>query len=97
MINNHDNQMKQVNLIVHSLKYLRESLSNYIEEDEICKHIWEKLLGKDYGSEIEFIEQLEDEEVVQLNHVLEKEIDYAHDVQDEVRIKELNDIYELLL
>ena len=50
----------------------------------------------EYENEIDFIEDLEENEVTYLDHILEQEIKYAREVQDEVREKELNDIYELL-
>lgn len=83
-------------MIEHSLGYLRESLSNYVEEDATCQNIYLKLEKENHENEIEFVESLEEEEIVYLDELLEKEITYAQDVQDETRVKELNDIYELL-
>jgi len=83
-------------MVETSLKYLRESLSNYEEEHEIVERINMKLENNEYESEIEFIEDLDEDELVYLDRILEQEINYATDVQDEVRAKELQDIYELL-
>lgn len=83
--------------IENSLKYLRESLSNYVDIEDISQRILTKLEAHDYDSEDEFIEELDEDEIEYLNHLLENEISYAHDAQDEVRVKELNDIYELLI
>lgn len=83
-------------IIDKSLRYLSESLSNYLEKDEMSKIINNKLEQHEYETEIDFVEELEDEEIDYLNALLEREINYARSVQDDVREKELNDIYELL-
>lgn len=85
-----------MSLVDHSLMYLRESLSNYVEEDDLCQQIWSKLEDEDYEAESDFVEKLEEEEIVYLDTLLAKEINYAKNVQDEKRVKELNDVYELL-
>lgn len=82
--------------IEKSLKYLSESLSNYVEEDRMSQKINSKLEQQDYETESDFVEDLDDEEIEYLNTLLEREINYAQSVQDDVRVKELNDIYELL-
>lgn len=79
-----------------TLGYLRESLSNHLE-NEVCQRICKKMLGKRYVNEEEFIKDLDDNEMSFLNHVLEKEIKYAQNEQDQKRAKELNEVYELLL
>lgn len=76
--------------------YLRESLSNYIEDNGICEVICLKLERKDYENQTEFIDELDEEEVDYLNVVLEKEINYAESAEDEVRVNKLNEIYQLL-
>lgn len=83
-------------MIEHSLRYLRESLSNYEEDDDILERINKKLDSSVYESDIEFIEDLDEDETTYLDRILEQEINYAKDAQDEVRAKQLNDIYELL-
>lgn len=85
-----------MSIIDHSLKYLRESLSNYVEDDDLCQQICSKLEDQDYESEIDFVEELDDDEITYLDALLEREINYAQNAQDDVRVKELNDIYELL-
>lgn len=76
--------------------YLRESLSNYIEDNDICEAICLKLEREDYENETEFIDELDEEEVNYLNVVLEKEINYAESAEDEVRVNKLNEVYQLL-
>lgn len=85
-----------MNTVEHSLMYLRESLSNYVEESALCQQIYTKLETNKYDNETEFVEELEEEEIVYLDHLLAKEINYAQSVQDDIRVRELNDIYELL-
>lgn len=83
-------------IIKRSLQYLSESLSNYVEEDGMCQQICSKLENGNYNEEIDFVEDLEEEEVVYLENVLKKEIDYAESAQDDVRVNELEIIYEIL-
>lgn len=82
-------------MIANSLKYLLESLSNY-EEDELSQYIFEKIEQVDYEAEIDFVEDLEEEEIEYLDSLLEREIKYAKNVQDDIRVRELSEIYELL-
>lgn len=42
------------------------------------------------------MEDLDEEESAYLNSLLEQEINYAENAQDDVRVRELNEIYELL-
>ncbi|WP_099157796.1 sigma-G-dependent sporulation-specific acid-soluble spore protein CsgA [Virgibacillus ndiopensis] len=79
----------------NTLEYLRESLSNYIESD-ICRQIYQKLERGNYKGEGEFVEDLNDDEMQYLNAMLEREINYAKNVQHDNRVKELNEVYELL-
>ncbi|MBS4223312.1 sporulation protein [Lederbergia citrea] len=80
----------------HTLSYFRESLSNY-EDDDLCKQIYKKLEAKDYGTEGKFVLDLDEEETAYLNDILDKELNYAKQVQNDIRVKELNELYELLL
>lgn len=87
--------------IEKSLRYLKESLLHYLDEDddrynETCEQLLKRLKETEYKSEDQFLNDLEEEETEFLNNLLESEINYAHQAQDEVRLKELNDIYELL-
>lgn len=62
----------------------------------MCQQICSKLENGNYNEEIDFVEDLEEEEVVYLENVLKKEIDYAESAQDDVRVNELEIIYEIL-
>lgn len=46
---------------------------------------------------MEFVRTLSEEETAFLNSVLEKEIRYAQDEQDQIRVTQLNEVYELLI
>lgn len=45
-----------------TLGYLRESLSNHLE-NEVCQRICKKMLGKRYVNEEEFVKDLDDNEM----------------------------------
>lgn len=83
-------------IIKQSLRYLSESLSNYVEDDIMCQGIYSKLEKGNYEEEIDFVEELEEEEVAYLESVLQKEIAYATGAQDDTRIKKLEAIYQVL-
>lgn len=78
-----------------TLQYLRESLSNYIEND-VCQQILSKIETNNYASEESFIVDLDGKEMDYLDMVLEQELDYAKNVQSDSRVKELNEVYEQL-
>ncbi|RKQ33874.1 sporulation protein [Oceanobacillus halophilus] len=78
-----------------TLKYLRESLANY-SENEICQHILRKLEQKEYKSEEQFVEDLDEEEIAYLDNVLENELNYAKNVQNDERVEQLTEVFELL-
>lgn len=80
----------------HAIKYLYESMSNYIEEDPLSEVIYHKIAINAYETEEDFIEDLHEEEIAYIEVLLEKEIDYARKSGDEKRTEELHDIYELL-
>lgn len=87
--------------IENSLRYLKESFSNYLDEDDnenspICEQLLKKLEKNEYESENQFLNDLEEEEIEYLSFLLESEINYAHQAQDEIRLKELTEIYELM-
>ena len=88
------NQNKKVIQIDHTLSYLRESLANYIEDDR-CKRIYNKL--ENYDSEGKFVLDLDEREIRYLNSLLKKELEYAKQVQNDERVKELNEVFELLI
>ncbi|MDF0726277.1 sigma-G-dependent sporulation-specific acid-soluble spore protein CsgA [Cytobacillus sp. S13-E01] len=79
-----------------TLAYLRESISNYSDEQKVPKRIYEKLMQKPFESEGAFVRVLDEEEIEFLNKVLPDEINYAMEEQDFKRVKELNEVYELL-
>ncbi|GAE24517.1 sporulation-specific SASP protein [Halalkalibacter wakoensis JCM 9140] len=80
-----------------NLAYLRESLSNHLEDHPICQRIYHKLETKQYKDEDEFVNDLEDNEATILNLILQYELDYAKNEQDEERLQQLNGVYERLL
>ncbi|GIO25605.1 sigma-G-dependent sporulation-specific SASP protein [Ornithinibacillus bavariensis] len=84
-----------MSIIDHTLMYLRESLSNY-ENNELSQSIYNKLVHNSYSSEADFVEDLNDKEMQYLNHILEREIHYAENVQDDLRIQQLREVYELI-
>lgn len=79
-----------------SLGYLKESLSNYLEESDVCQSIYKRLNSTKYHSEEDFVRTLTTKEIEVLNGVLKEEIDYAKQEQDAKRATELNEVYELL-
>ncbi|WP_458412733.1 sporulation protein [Schinkia sp. CFF1] len=76
-----------------TLAYLRETLSNYLNEHEISQHIYEKISKKAYNREDAFIDDLNEKEVRYLSDILPDELRYAKEEQDEKRYHELNNIY----
>ncbi|NRD80360.1 sporulation protein [Bacillus sp. BRMEA1] len=80
-----------------TLGYLRETLSNYTDEHHsIAKQLYHKLTGGHYKTEEAFVRQLSQKEIGFLNQILQNEIQYAKQEQDEKRAYELNEVYELL-
>jgi hypothetical protein len=79
-----------------TLGYLRESLSNYLETSPPCIALYKKLLHNHYEDELAFVRDLDVEEINLLNTVLQKELEYARDTQDDKRAGELTEIFELL-
>ncbi|MFB4166987.1 sporulation protein [Virgibacillus sp. JSM 102003] len=77
------------------MNYLRESLANYSEND-MCQRIGKKLETEGYKNEVEFVRNLDEEEMAYLDSVLEKELAYARNVENDIRVKELTEVYELL-
>ncbi|WP_407668341.1 sporulation protein [Oceanobacillus damuensis] len=82
-------------IIDNTLEYLRESLSNYIEND-MCQQILAKMEANKYANEEKFVSDLDGEEMNYLDMVLENELDYAKNVQNDIRVQELNEVYEQL-
>jgi hypothetical protein len=84
-----------VRIIDNTLDYLRESLVNYREND-MMKQITVKLEQNDFKDEEEFVKSLNEEEIAYLDSVVEKELNYARNAQDDVRAEQLREVYELL-
>lgn len=80
-----------------TLGYLRETLSNYIEDHSEGRNLYKKLTKGVYTSEASFVRDLNQREIHFLNRMLPKEINYAKEEQDEKRAHELNEVFELLL
>lgn len=85
-----------MNIIEHTLLYLRESLANYTE-NEFGKEIYDKIDTENYHDEAAFIKDLNDKEIAYLDSVLKSEIDYAKSAQDTIRLKQLIEVYEIIL
>ncbi|MGE8206467.1 sigma-G-dependent sporulation-specific acid-soluble spore protein CsgA [Heyndrickxia sp. NPDC080065] len=79
-----------------SLAYLRESLSNHLNRST-GQEVYKKLQTNHYKNEEEFVRDLAEEEVAFLNKILRDEIRYAEEEQDQKRVMELNEVYELLI
>jgi len=79
-----------------TLDYLKEAISNY-DDSSVCQRIFSKLSRRDYRSEMEFVQVLDDAEIQFLNRVLPEEIKYAFHNQDFIRGNQLNEVYELLI
>ncbi|MCM3568941.1 sigma-G-dependent sporulation-specific acid-soluble spore protein CsgA [Neobacillus mesonae] len=79
-----------------TLGYLRETLSNYTDDGSGGIQIYQKLKNGNFKSEGEFVKSLSQEEINFLNKILHAELQYAEEVQDDKRVYELNEVYELL-
>lgn len=80
-----------------TLGYLREILANYTEEHSKGRQLYRKLAEGTYSSEESFVRHLNSGEIEFLNKILPNEIHYAKEEQDEKRVKQLNEVYELLI
>lgn len=81
----------------HTLDYLRESLSNWLDEDHAARQIYKKLMHEHYRNEEEFSKDLTRQEAAYLDDIMKKEMNYAKDEQDMIRFKELHEVYERLI
>lgn len=79
-----------------TLLYLKESIANYIEENKLGQHIYNKLKNETYYNEEDFIDNLSEKEIAYLNAILKREIRYARNAHDEIREKHLSEIYQFL-
>ncbi len=84
-------------MVDHTLGYLRETLSNYTEDHSEARRIYEKLTNGKFKTEEAFVRSLNQKETDFLNSILHAEITHAREVQDDKRVYELNEVYELLL
>ncbi|WP_332694767.1 sporulation protein [Halalkalibacter lacteus] len=80
-----------------NLGYLRESLSNHIDNHKICQSIYHKLEANQYKNEDEFVRDLDENEASILNLILQYELEYARNEQDDERVEQLNGVFELLI
>ncbi|RDU36593.1 sporulation protein [Neobacillus piezotolerans] len=78
-----------------SLAYLREILSNYTENHNEGKKLFDKLKNH-YRTAEDFAEHLDAGDITFLNSILPEEIKYALDEKDEERAEQLNNVYEQL-
>ena len=72
-----------------TLAYLREVLSNYVDQHKIAKEMYQSLEKNHYSNEKEFAESLSETAIDYLNEILPDEINYAKEEQD-------HEIYEQL-
>ncbi|ADU30612.1 sigma-G-dependent sporulation-specific acid-soluble spore protein CsgA [Evansella cellulosilytica] len=79
-----------------SLRYLLESLSNYIDDDEEANEVYVKLKRNSFKNEKDFSKSLSTREIEKMNQIIKNEIHYANEENDEKRSKELNEVYENL-
>lgn len=93
----HPIHIERVSELDQQLAYVRESLSNHIDDHQICANIYKKLESRSYKNEEEFVRDLTENETAILNLVLRYEMDYARFEQDDNRVAQLNSIYEQLL
>lgn len=80
-----------------TLGYLKETLSNYTDDHSEGRQIYQKLIDGHFESEGAFVRKLSQKENDFLNKILPEEIKYAAQAQDQKRLYELNEVYELLL
>jgi acyl-CoA synthetase (NDP forming) len=80
----------------HTLEYLRESLSNWIDENETAFRIYKKLENHAYTNEKDFVNDLEQDEIKYLSELVHEEMHYADQEQDAVRLSQLNEVFEQL-
>lgn len=79
-----------------TIAYLRETLSNYTEKDPVSVTILNMIEHGNYSSEGALVRDLTFEQNDYLNKILQWEIEYAKNEQDEQRAYQLNEVFELL-
>lgn len=80
-----------------ALAYLRETLSNYLNEHEVSQKIYEKIEQNHYKNEDSFVDDLAEDEMAYLNDILPDELEYVQKEKDDKRYNELNAIYTRLI
>jgi hypothetical protein len=80
-----------------TLAYLRESLSNWTDNYALARVISTKLDSAPYQSEEAFVKDLSDDESVFLNDILQREMSHSRSEGDDIRLEELNNVYENLI
>ena len=80
----------------HTLDYLRESLSNWIDKDETAYRLYHKLENNVFSSERDFANTLNEEDIHHLSEMIKKEMRYADQEEDTIRLSQLNEVFEQL-
>ncbi len=80
----------------HTLDYLKESLSNWVDTHRQARDIYKKLETHHYKNEEAFARALSPVESHFLSDVLAEEINYADQEEDATRKAQLNEMYEQL-
>lgn len=62
----------------------------------MCEQIVRKIESNKYENEEMFARDLSEEEMAYLNDILENELNYARNARDDVRTRELTEVFELL-
>ncbi|MDQ0217644.1 sporulation protein [Peribacillus cavernae] len=78
------------------LGYLLEILSAHTDNEAIGKKLYDKISNKHYSTEGLFVRNLTAEEMDYLDKILTEAIDYSNQEQDYERVRQLNEVYELL-
>lgn len=80
-----------------NLGYVRESLSNHLDNHELCQRIYDKLENNTYKDENDFVRDLDENEILALNMILRTEIGYARQEQNDERVRQLSEVYAMLI
>lgn len=80
----------------HTLDYLKESLSNWVDTHKRAMALYKKLEHHHYENEEAFAKALSPEEIHFLSEVLAQEIEYADQEQDDTRKAQLMEMNEQL-
>lgn len=80
----------------HTLNYVLESLSNWVDTHEQARSLYKKLTHHHYKDERAFAMHLSPEESHFLTDLLSEEINYAQQAGDDIRLGQLNEMSEQL-